>query len=166
MNRYKRLASTPPQVKNEKQNDQYSTPEQTTEAVFDSSILPLTTSTSTGSAASQATAKSLVSAHLLLPQKTLDPRLIDGKPGMFYRGKCNIVEIEINHIDGKPYTTNMRSSDAIRHIYMGALKLDKNQIIGVQVSWKGKPFISFRLKTKIDKLEPNFSYITRERSEL
>jgi len=95
-----------------------------------------------------------------MPRKTLDANIVDGIPGKFYGLLRDVIEIEITHIDNEPYTTNMRSSDAIRDIYMGALKLDKNQIIGVQISWKGKPNISFRLKEKlnIDSLPRTFSY--------
>jgi len=87
--------------------------------------------------------------------------LIEGKLGQFYGGVRDIIEVEICSIDGQPYTTNMRSSDAIRNIYIGALKLDKNLIIGVQVAWKGGlPVISFRLKIciNIDKLPAKFTY--------
>jgi len=74
-----------------------------------------------------------------MPKKTLDPTITEGIPGMFYGGKRDVIEVEIVDIDGEPFTSNMRSSDAIRDIYMGAFKLDKNNIIGVQVAWKGRP---------------------------
>jgi len=94
------------------------------------------------------------------PTKSLDPNLVDGIPGHFYGGKRDVIEVEIVSIDGQPYTTNIRSSDAIRDIYMGSLKMDKNEIIGVQVSWKGRPNIMFRLKHKIsiDNLPQRFTY--------
>jgi len=93
-------------------------------------------------------------------RRELDPRIEAGIPGQFDGGNRDIIEVEIDDVDGVPYTTNMRSSDAIRDIYMGVFNLDKNQIIGIQVAWKGRPVISFRLKEKIkiDKLPAKFSY--------
>jgi len=95
-----------------------------------------------------------------MPKKELDPNISEGVLGKFYGGLRDVIEVEVNSIDDQPYTTNMRSSDAIRDIFIGSLGLDKNQIIGIQVAWKGKPVISFRLKTKIniDQLPQTFSY--------
>jgi len=95
-----------------------------------------------------------------MPKRTLDSNIVNGIPGKFYGGLRDVIEVEIISVDGEACSTNIRSSDAIRDIFIGALKMDKNEIIGIQVSWKGKPMISFRLKSKInsDKLPRKFSY--------
>jgi len=163
--KYKRLANTPPVGNNEKRVDQNSTPEALSSlgAVggFDSSSLPIvSTGQSSGSTSTQTTTKSRVSSRLLMPNKSLDSKLIDGIPGQYYGGFRDVIEVEIVSIDGKPYTTNMRSSDAIRNIFMGYLDLDKNSLIGVQISWRGRPHIAFRVKEKIpiDSLPHLFTY--------
>jgi len=164
MNRYKRLASTPPQGKETKRVDKTSTPDQQEipdgAHGFDSSSLPLTSQSSVGSTSTQVTAKSRVSARLMTREKKLDPRISEGIPGKFYGGLRDVIDVEVVSIDDEPYTTNMRSSDAIRDIFIGSLNMDKNDIIGIQIAWKGRPVISFRIKNKInvDKLPANFSY--------
>jgi len=156
MDRYKRLASTPPKGSEKKRMDQNPTPEASGSLLgavggFDSSSLPLgRLGQPTASNSTQSTTVSRVSARLLMPKKTsLDKNIVDGIPGQFYGGKRDVIEVEVISINDEPFTTNMRSSDAIRDIFMGSLNFDKNQLIGVQVVWKGKPVISFRIKEKI-----------------
>jgi len=95
-----------------------------------------------------------------MPKKTLDKNLLEGVPGHFFGARRDVIEVEIVSIDGEPYTTNMRSSDAIRDIFIGALKFSKNDLIGVQVAWKGRPHITFRTKSRIniDMFQQLFSY--------
>jgi len=174
MNRFKRHANSPPEGNKGKKIDNTSTPEHSdvTNSVpdsdgatgFSSASLPLAShsrhGTSITSATTSVSAASKTSARFFKPKKALDPNLMKGIPGQFYGRHRDVIEVEVLDINGSPYTTNMRSSDAIRDIYMKALGLDKNQIIGVQVAWKGRPLISFRLKEKIpiDELPASFSY--------
>jgi len=169
MPREKRKANTPPKGNNEKKLDQNATPVDPvdpgdtmgTAGGFDSSSLPLASQRiSTGSTSTLATAVSQISSRLLMPKKKLDDNIVNGIPGHHFGGKRDVIEVEIVNMDGKLFSTNMRSSDAIRDIFIGALRMDKNQIIRVQVAWKGKPVISFRLKEKIsiDSLPYRFSY--------
>jgi len=165
MNKQKRLANSPPDDRNGKRIDQTSTPEtQGATGGFDSSSLPLgNLAQSTASTSTNATAISKVSARLLMPKKTLDKNLLEGVPGHYFGARRDVIEVEIVSIDGEPYTTNMRSSDAIRDIFIGSLKFSKNDLIGVQVAWKGRPHITFRTKTRtnIDMLPQLFSYVKK-----
>jgi len=157
MNRQKRHANTPPKGNEEKKIDKNPTPEalqepQGASGGFDSASLPLTTSrSSTKSTTSQSTTVSRVSARLRMPKdRDLDENILNGVKGVFYGGKRDVIEVAILNVDGQPYTTNIKSSDAIRDIFIGALDMDKNDLIGIQIAWKGKPLISFRIKNKID----------------
>jgi len=85
-----------------------------------------------------------------LKKQTLDPVLVSGQAGIF-RGKFRtIIEVEIKSIDDQPFTTNMNEVEAIRKIYIGALGLDKEELIGVQSTWKGVSLVSFRVSNPID----------------
>jgi len=72
----------------------------------------------------------------------------------------DLIEIDVLTINDIPYTSQMTEKAVYNEIYKGVYKLPKENIHGIRCAWRGHPFITIKLGTKIDidELPREFSY--------
>jgi hypothetical protein len=84
------------------------------------------------------------------------------------RGKMRtMIEVDILTRDGEPFTRSMTEKEAYKQIYKKSLMQTKENLAGIQRSWRGHPFFCFRTKVpvNIDTLPSKFSYTVLEINE-
>ena len=72
----------------------------------------------------------------------------------------NVIEVDVLLLDGEDFKTNISEIEAFKYICRKSLKIPRDDIFGIQMSWRGHPLIQIKLNTKIDidTLPANFSY--------